>query len=48
MPALPGELAPADILASRMQGQDVECSAFFDVVKCELRWDAAATAELPT
>jgi hypothetical protein len=41
-------LPPADILASRLQGQDVERSAFFDVVKCELGWDeAAATAELP-
>jgi hypothetical protein len=38
----------ADILASRLQGQDVERSAFFDVVKSELGWDtAAATAELP-
>jgi hypothetical protein len=41
-------LAAADILASRLQGQDVNRSAFFDVVKAELGWDAAAAAdELP-
>jgi sirohydrochlorin ferrochelatase len=41
-------LVTADILASRLQGQDVERSAFFDVVESELGWDAAAaTAELP-
>ena len=41
-------LVTADILASRLQGQDVERSAFFDVVKSELGWDeAAANAELP-
>jgi sirohydrochlorin ferrochelatase len=41
-------LVTADILASRLQGQDVERSAFFDVVKSELGWNvAAATAELP-
>ncbi len=38
-------LAPADILASRLQGQDVSRSAFFDVVKAELGWDTAAAAE---
>jgi sirohydrochlorin ferrochelatase len=41
-------LVTADIVASRLQGQDVERSAFFDVVKSELGWDAAAaTGELP-
>lgn len=41
-------LASADILASRLQGQDVERSAFFDVVRAELDWDeAAATDPLP-
>jgi len=42
-------LVPADILASRLQGQDVDRSAFFDVVKSELGWDAtaAATREIP-
>lgn len=29
-------LAGADVLASRLQGQDVQRSAFFDVVRCEL------------
>ena len=32
----------ADILASRLQGQDVNRSAFFDVVRAELGWDQAA------
>jgi sirohydrochlorin ferrochelatase len=41
-------LVTADILASRLQGQDVESSAFFDVAKSELGWDAAAaTGDLP-
>jgi hypothetical protein len=41
-------LISADILASRMQGQDVDSSAFFDVVRAELGWDtAAATDPLP-
>ena len=35
-------LVSADILASRLQGQDVTRSAFFDVVRQELGWDAAA------
>jgi hypothetical protein len=35
-------LVSADILASRLQGQDVTRSAFFDVVLKELGWDAAA------
>ena len=35
-------LVSADILASRLQGQDVGRSAFFDVVRQELGWDAAA------
>lgn len=41
-------LVSADILASRLQGQDVHRSAFFDVVRAELGWDeAAATDPLP-
>ena len=41
-------LAGADILASRLQGQDVSRSAFFDVVKQELEWpEEAATQALP-
>jgi sirohydrochlorin ferrochelatase len=41
-------LATADILASRLQGQDVNRSAFFDVVRAELGWDdAAATDPIP-
>jgi len=41
-------LAGADILASRLQGQDVTRSAFFDVVKHELAWpDAAVSQPLP-
>jgi len=35
-------LSTADILASRLQGQDVLRSAFFDVVRQELGWDAEA------
>jgi len=35
-------LVSADILASRLQGQDVTRSAFFDVVQHELGWDGAA------
>jgi hypothetical protein len=38
-------LATADILASRLQGQDVNRSAFFDVVRSELGWDAAAASD---
>jgi hypothetical protein len=46
--AASGNLATADILASRLQGQDVNRSAFFDVVRAELDWDeAAASASLP-
>jgi len=38
----------ADILASRLQGQDVNRSAFFDVVRAELGWDEeAATDPVP-
>lgn len=38
----------ADILASRLQGQDVARSAFFDVVRAQLGWDErAATEPLP-
>jgi hypothetical protein len=41
-------LVAADILASRLQGQDVRKSAFFDVVHQELGWDQeAADAVLP-
>jgi len=41
-------LVPADILASRLQGQDVLRSAFFDVVREELGWDdEAAGGALP-
>jgi len=41
-------LVAADILAARMQGQDVRRSAFFDVVREELGWDGeAADAPLP-
>jgi hypothetical protein len=41
-------LASADILASRLQGQDVTRSAFFDVVRAALDWDEeAATEQLP-
>lgn len=38
-------LAGADILASRLQGQDVSRSAFFDVVKQELAWPASAVTQ---
>jgi hypothetical protein len=38
-------LSTADILASRLQGQDVNRSAFFDVVRAELDWDEAAASE---
>jgi sirohydrochlorin ferrochelatase len=41
-------LVAADILASRLQGQDVARSAFFDVVRAQLGWDEpAATGPLP-
>lgn len=41
-------LVAADILASRLQGQSVGRSAFFDVVKAELGWDeGAAESPLP-
>jgi hypothetical protein len=41
-------LVSADILASRLQGQDVMRSAFFDVVRHELGWDReAAESDLP-
>ena len=41
-------LVSADILASRLQGQDVSRSAFFEVVREELGWDnEAATILLP-
>jgi hypothetical protein len=32
-------IAAADIVASRLQSQDVNRSAFFDVVRAELGWD---------
>jgi sirohydrochlorin ferrochelatase len=37
-----GNLLTADILASRLQGQDVNRSAFFDVARTELTWDESA------
>jgi sirohydrochlorin ferrochelatase len=41
-------LVTADILASRLQGQDVSRSAFFDVVRAELGWDEeAAEGSIP-
>jgi sirohydrochlorin ferrochelatase len=41
-------LVCADILASRLQGQDVGRSAFFDVVRADLGWDPeTAEAGLP-
>lgn len=38
-------LAGADILASRLQGQDVSRSAFFDVAKQKVGWPEAAVAQ---
>jgi hypothetical protein len=38
-------LVTADVLASRLQGQDVSHSAFFDVVRQNLEWDGAAAEE---
>ena len=43
--AASGNLAAADILASRLQGQDVNRSAFFDVVRSELGWDESAAVD---
>jgi hypothetical protein len=41
-------LVAADILASRLQGQNVHRSAFFDVVRKDLGWDCgAADSPLP-
>jgi hypothetical protein len=41
-------LVAADLLASRLQGQDVMCSGFYDVVRERLGWsEAAAAAPLP-
>jgi hypothetical protein len=41
-------LVAADILAARLQGQDVGRSAFYDVVREELGWDEeAADLDLP-
>jgi hypothetical protein len=41
-------LVAADLLASRLQGQDVLCSGFYDVVRERLGWsEAAAAAPLP-
>ncbi len=47
--AASNNLVTADILASRLQGQDVNRSAFFDVVRAELGWDdeAASADSLP-
>jgi len=42
-------LVNADVLASRLQGQDVNRSAFFDVVRSELDWnDETAGEPLPS
>jgi hypothetical protein len=43
--AASAKLATADILASRLQGQDVNRSGFFDVVRSELGWDEEAAAD---
>jgi hypothetical protein len=43
--AASANLLTADILASRLQGQDVNRSAFFDVARTELTWDASAAAD---
>ncbi len=43
--AASANLAAADILASRLQGQDVNRSAFFDVVRAELGWDEPAAVD---
>jgi hypothetical protein len=43
--AASSNLVTADILASRLQGQYVNRSAFFDVVRAELGWDEAASAD---
>jgi hypothetical protein len=42
--ASPG-LATADVLASRLQGQDVTRSAFFDVVRANFELDEVAVNE---
>jgi hypothetical protein len=39
-------LVAADILASRLQGQNVDSSAFFEVVREQLGWDSCASSEL--
>jgi len=38
-------IVSADILASRLQGQDVHRSSFFDVVRQELGWDPVAAGQ---
>jgi hypothetical protein len=43
--AASANLATADILASRLQGQDVNRSGFFDVVRAELGWDEEAARD---
>jgi hypothetical protein len=43
--AASSSLVTADILASRLQGQDVNRSAFFDVVRAELDWDESAASD---
>jgi sirohydrochlorin ferrochelatase len=43
--AASNNLVTADILASRLQGQDVNRSAFFDVVRAELGWDETAAVD---
>jgi hypothetical protein len=43
--AASSNLLTADILASRLEGQDVNRSAFFDVARAELGWDTSAAAD---
>jgi len=41
-------LVAADLLASRLQGHDVTCSGFYDVVRQQMGWsEAAAAVPLP-
>jgi hypothetical protein len=40
-------LVGADVLASRLQGQDVQRSSFYDVVHDRLGWSPAAVVPLP-
>ncbi len=38
-------LVAADLLAARLQGQDVQRSGFFEVVRGQLDWDSQAAEE---